>query len=395
MIYSVNKSFVTENADIFDNIIDEEFYKYSTKDRNPITEDAYIFLYESDYNFNLMIKKINENEIKAEEMGCVLVLEAADIKEFFRKIGRAIAAAWERFKTFIINLKNKIVNIFTKHKKIKTDFSDSEMQVKFETWKNDSSNKSNDVKSDFDDIKQQTSDNIKNRHAKAAEEISKSLNTIFNNDDKVETIDVDTSMISDASNDDPIVYDINEDLLDETSKILNELMNDINDSMDNIGKIAEDIRNSDNQETLEKSGAILDELLDALEWGVINESKNEITPNSLEEKLGLNKKVRAKEKYKSYNDLKNVDGNKTTRIIDKISSIASDATKKAINMLNKEASSVDKDSEAYRLKIKVANCYRKIANKALTISTALSKALYIDTNQKVRIINRIAMVYNK
>lgn len=116
MIYTSNKP--TQSVPLT-----EEYYFSTMKsviDR-PIVEDAYVFLYESDYNYNKIISEINIQEAKAEEMGCTLVLEATDIKAIFRKIKDFIVNAWKSFIEWLKKVKDKIAGLFKRDKNDKTD----------------------------------------------------------------------------------------------------------------------------------------------------------------------------------------------------------------------------------------------------------------------------------
>lgn len=315
MIYTANKSLMLENARVpADQVITEEFYLSATKDRDPVMEDAYLFLYESDHNFNTIVNEINLQESKAAEMDSVLVLEAVDIKEIFRKIKQAIKDAWKRFVAFITNIKNKIVEFFNRNKKTTANISDADMEEKFEEW--------------------------------VAEE------------EDVEVIDVDASMITEVEN----------NIKTNLPQVLNRI---------------------DNIETMEQIEEAKSQIVSALVGGTASASSDSL-PAVIEDRLGLNKKTSAKKKYKSYKDIKAIEGPKAGQNVDQITRMANDAVKKADSQIDKYIASVDKEYENYKLEVAKANLYRAAANAALSGATAASKALYTDAKQKAAITNKIA-----
>lgn len=80
----------------------------ATDNRDTLLEDSYMFLYESEYNFNTIVSEINSYEAEADRLDSVLVLEGVDIKDIFTKIKNAIITAWNRFISWLKDIKAKI-----------------------------------------------------------------------------------------------------------------------------------------------------------------------------------------------------------------------------------------------------------------------------------------------
>lgn len=57
----------------------------ATDNKDSLLEDAYVFLYESDYNFNTIVNEINSYEAEAERRDSKLIFEGVDIKAAFEK----------------------------------------------------------------------------------------------------------------------------------------------------------------------------------------------------------------------------------------------------------------------------------------------------------------------
>ena len=102
-------------ADAALNANDEEQEYAQTGDLNPVDADpvdeAFVIMYESEYNFNQIMTTIGMSELNEAARGRDLILEAADFKAFFNKV-----------KNFLKKMFEKISNTFTKVMK-KLDFA--------------------------------------------------------------------------------------------------------------------------------------------------------------------------------------------------------------------------------------------------------------------------------
>lgn len=115
MIYSAT---INRSMDVL-SFSEDAFYVPTKERESTLLEDAYIFLYESDYNFNTIVNEINFHESAAAAEDAELVLEAADLKTIFNNIKDWIKRAWTRFVNWLKEIKNRIKAFFAKKDKKK------------------------------------------------------------------------------------------------------------------------------------------------------------------------------------------------------------------------------------------------------------------------------------
>lgn len=134
----------------------ENCYKSLEKARDEyssINENAYTFLYESEYNLNCMMNEINIMESKAKSQGCTLILEAADLKTIFSNIGKWIVKQVDRFIKWIQSVVERITSLFKKKDKIE-NFEEKREEIKDQEVVDVDTDKINqmaqDIQSDFD-----------------------------------------------------------------------------------------------------------------------------------------------------------------------------------------------------------------------------------------------------
>ena len=110
----------------------ENCYKSLEKARDEyssINENAYAFLYESEYNLNCMMNEINIMESSAKSQGATLILETTDLKTIFSKIGKWIVDQFNKFIKWIHDIVERITSLFKKKDKIE-NFEEKREEIK-------------------------------------------------------------------------------------------------------------------------------------------------------------------------------------------------------------------------------------------------------------------------
>lgn len=110
----------------------ENCYKSLEKARDEyssINENAYAFLYESEYNLNCMMNEINIMESSAKSQSATLILETTDLKTIFSKIGKWIVDQFNKFIKWIHDIVERITSLFKKKDKIE-NFEEKREEIK-------------------------------------------------------------------------------------------------------------------------------------------------------------------------------------------------------------------------------------------------------------------------
>lgn len=85
-------------------------------------EEAYMIMYESEHNYNMLLRVIGIKELHEATMGREFILEAVDIKGFFKRIKDIIVSMFKRITSAFKNVINKIKSTFMDDKKFVTKY---------------------------------------------------------------------------------------------------------------------------------------------------------------------------------------------------------------------------------------------------------------------------------
>lgn len=309
MIYTAN---TVKHTDL--SLTEDALYIPARERESSLLEDAYVFLYESDYNFNTIVNEINFHESAAAAENAELVLEAADIKTIFTNIKNWIVTAWRRFVDWLKGIRDRIKEFFSKNK--------------------------SDKKAD----KKTVEENLKKLKEEKKE---------------IKGVDVDKKKIE-----------------------------EVQSKVENI-----DLSKIEDCKTPEEVKAVTEEFTKQVVGGNTSASTEGLV-KAVESELGLNKEVNLVEKITA-SDIIEADEKKAVEATDKAAKVAKAATDKAesaLNNLSKDAATdneIKVAREEYNLLVAQANGFRYCANLALTVSTATTKAEFINTKQIAELSHRV------